>query len=146
MTLYEQLAALAYHLLSAQIFGLFFSFLSLCLLAVKKSMRVILYSLFSMMITIVFYYGLYQINGGVTHVYLIVVFLWSLYLYYHFFYELILPFFYHIKKLFRPLKEKTKFAKRKIYDIMKVQKDKRKEEKLKNEQRKSHKKQKDKKS
>lgn len=136
MILYEQIAAFGYHLLAGQLLGFFYSFLSLCCISFSSGLRMIVYTLFSMFCTVVFYFGLYSINGGVTHFYLIVLFVFSIYLYYHFFYELLLPLFLTAKKLFRPIKKKLGFAKRRIYAIIDRQREKRRRLKLKNEQRK----------
>lgn len=136
MILIEQLKAVVYHLVAGQIFGLLFSFLSLCCMSFSSLFRGILYTFFSLLYTALFYYGLYQINGGVTHFYLAVIFFSGFYLYYHFFYELLLPFFFMVKRFFRPIKIKLSFAKKKICVIMEQQREKRRRLKLKNEQRK----------
>lgn len=136
MNLYEQMISLGYHLLAGAVFGFLFSFLSLCSIAFASVFKAFLYIFFSMFCTLLFYYGLYCINGGMTHFYLMAVFLWGLYLYYHLFYEMLLPLFFYIKKMFRPLKKKLGFAKKEIYAIIEKQREKRRRSKLKNEQRK----------
>lgn len=134
--LYEQMIALGYHLLAGQLLGFLYSFLSLCCMSFSSGIRTFLYTVFSMLFTLLFYFGLYGINGGVTHIYLLVIFLLGIYLYYYFFYELLLPIFFAIKKLFRPVRKKLHFAKKKTYVIMEKQREKRRRLKLKNEQKK----------
>ena len=134
MNLYEQMISLGYHLIAGTLGGFLFSFLSLCSVSFTSFFKSLLYVFFSMFSTVVFYYGLYCINVGMTHFYLMVVFMWGIYLYYHFFYELLLPLFYYIKKVLRPLKKKLGFAKRKFYVIIKQQREKRRRLRLKNEQ------------
>lgn len=140
MILYEQMIALGYHLLVGQIFGFFYSFLSLCCLSFSTFLRLIVYTVFSMCATLLFYYGLYKINGGVTHVYLLVIVLIGIYLYYHFFYECFLPFFYIVKKFFRPIKKKYYFEKTRLCAIINKRRDKRRRKANKNERNKSEKK------
>lgn len=133
MILYEQMIALGYHLIIGQLFGLFFSFLSIGCISILKWIRVIIYSLFSILCTCIYYYGLYKINKGMIHIYLLCVSFIGLYLYYQFFYELLLPFFYII---INPIHKKMRFAKYKIYVIMRKQRDKRRRKAKKNEKKK----------
>lgn len=140
MNLYEQMISLGYHLLTGALFGFFFSFLSLCSMTFPSFFKALLYIFLSMLCTLLFYYGLYCINGGMTHFYLMVIFVWGIYLYYHIFYEMLLPLFIYIKKRFRPIKKKLGFAKKKICAIIEKQREKRRRSKLKNEQiKKKHK-------
>ena len=133
MNLYEQMIALGYHLLIGQVFGLFFSFVSICCISFRTGLRTIIYTIFSMICTCLYYYGLYKINGGVIHPYLLGIGFIGFYLYYHFFYEYLLPFFY---KILKPIQKKTRFAKNKIYVIINRQRDKRRRKAIKNEQKK----------
>lgn len=133
MKLYEQMIALGYHLIIGQIYGLFFSFLSICCISVSTWIRMILYSVFSLICTGIYYYGLYKINGGMIHIYLLCISFIGLYLYYHFFYEHLLPFFYIV---IRPIQKKMQFAKKKICAIISRQRDKRRRRAIKNEQKK----------
>ena len=133
MKLYEQMIALGYHLIVGQIFGVFFSFLSICCISLSTWIRTILYTIFSLICTSVYYYGLYKINGGILHIYLLMISFLGLYLYYHFFYEQFLPFFYIILK---PIQRKMRFAKKKICVIINAQRDKRRRRAKKNEQKK----------
>lgn len=125
--------ALGYHLIVGQLFGLFFSFVSLCCISFSTWIRTLIYSIFSLLCTVLFYYGLYKINGGILHIYLLLLGFVGFYFYYHFFYEMILPFFY---KVLKPVKRKMRFAKNKIYGIINKQRDKRRRKALKNEQKK----------
>ena len=136
MILYEQMIAFGYHLLAGQLLGFFYSFLALCCISFSSGLRIAVYTLFSMSCTFFFYFGLYTINGGVTHFYLMVLLFLGVYMYYHFFYELLLPVFFMVKKLLRPVKKKLGFAKKRIYVIIKRTREERRRSKLKNEQRK----------
>ena len=124
MSIYEQMIALGYHLLVGQVFGLLFSFLSLCSISFSSFVRCILYTFFSFMMVSIYYFILYQINGGVSHVYLYFSFGISFYMFYHFFYEMLIPIFLEIKRFFRPVKRKMGYAKHRMYGIMKKIKDK----------------------
>lgn len=136
MTLAEQLFAFGYHLIMGQLYAFLFSFLSMLCLSFSSWLRSIVYAVFSLLLTSLFYYGLYHINGGVTHFYLMIIFLTGIYLYYHFFYELLLPLFIFVKKVLKPLEKKIKFAKKKIYGIISSVREKRRRLKQKDEQRK----------
>ena len=133
MRLYEQMIALGYHLIVGQLFGLFFSFLSICCIPLSRWIRIIFYTFFSVLCTCLYYYGLYRINGGMIHIYLLLISFLGLYLYYYYFYEVLLPIFYIV---IRPFKKQMRFAKNKICVIMNKQRDKRRRKALKNEQKK----------
>ena len=133
MNLYIQMIALGYHLIIGQIFGLLFSLISICCIALSIGLRTLVYTLFSLICTGIYYYGLYKINGGMIHIYLLCISFIGLYLYYQFFYEHLLPFFYIV---IRPIQKKMRFAKKKICAIMNRQRDKRRRRAIKNEQKK----------
>ena len=118
MSLYEQMIVLLYHCIVGQVFGLLFSFLSLCLISFKSLFRTICFVLFSLCFTTLYYAGLYFINGGILHFYSFVVLSISFYLYYMFFYEYLISLFLGIKSVFRPIKRKFGIAKRKLYGII----------------------------
>ena len=107
MRLYEQMIALGYHLIVGQLFGLFFSFLSICCIPLSRWIRIIFYTFFSVLCTC---------------------------LYYYYFYEVLLPIFYIV---IRPFKKQMRFAKNKICVIMNKQRDKRRRKAQKNEQKKN---------
>lgn len=118
MTLFEQITSLIYHFIMGQVFALLYSFLSICSLSFQSKSKIILTSIFTMSFTCIYYYGLFQINGGIINIYLGLLFSLGLTLYYHTFYAYLLPIFLKIKKYVQPIRKKLFFAKIKIYDIM----------------------------
>ncbi|MGN1344734.1 MAG: spore cortex biosynthesis protein YabQ [Traorella sp.] len=124
MNIYEQMIALGYHLLAGQLFGFSYSFLSICSISFSTFVKCILNIFFCLGMSTLYYYGLYQINSGRAHFYLYLIFGISFYLYYHFFYELMIPVFLFVKKIFHPLKKKIHVTRQKMYVIMKIQRSK----------------------
>ena len=83
MLLAQQVQAILYHFLMGWIYGCTFSFLcsltvSIRLPLLKSCLEIIYHICFTLFV----YYGLYQINGGITNLYLIVVFLFAVMIYY----------------------------------------------------------------
>ena len=131
MTLVEQLLSLGYHLIVGQLLGLIYSFFSLLLLSQSTLFRTCFMSIVSIVCTCSYYYGLYQINGGMMHIYSFLALGISFYIYYLSFYGILIPAFVRIKRFLLPFKRKMDFVKNKIYVIM----EKRRKIEVKNEQK-----------
>lgn len=137
MTLYEQLYSILYHFIMGQVFAFVFSFVSIWTINFKSINKMIHYGIFSCLFTLIYYYGLFHINGGITNIYLGLLFFSGLLLYYNYCYCLILPLFLWIKRLFLPLVKKMSLAKLKIYGIMAKLRERTRRLRRKNEQRKN---------
>lgn len=107
MTLYEQMIVLIYHLIVGQLFGLFYSFLSLCTLTCKSFSKTMIYLIYTIISTLIYYYFLFYLNGGQMNAYLFIIGSFSFYIYYSFFYEQLLPIFIYIKNLMKPIKKNS---------------------------------------
>lgn len=64
------------------------------------------------------YYGLYKINGGISNMYLLVIFLLAIYLYYLVYYPTLLPCFMWLKKISKPIYYGIYLLGGKLYSIM----------------------------
>lgn len=133
MNLAQQIQILIYHFIGGSCFALIFSFLSLVLLHMRLWGRIVILNIFCLCFTCLFYYGLYQINYGITHLYAWLVFLLGLFLYYQWGYGFFLPFFLFIVKILSFFVQKGRLAKKKMYVIIKNgkgNKDSRKKERI----------------
>lgn len=121
MLLPQQVQAILYHLMMGWIYGCTFSFLCSLIaymrFAIGKGCAEIL---FHIGFTLLAYYGLYQINGGVTNYYLIAFFIVGIMIYYKWYLPIFQSFFAWFIHLFRPLRKKVSLAKTKIVGIIKV--------------------------
>ena len=76
--------------------------------------------LYHILFTLLMYYGLFCINGGITNIYLIAFFLLGMILYYRYYLAVFLSFFQKIIAIFRWIRKKFKVVKYKILGIIKV--------------------------
>ena len=88
----------------------------------RKIFRSWMEILYHILFTLVLFYGIYCINGGITNVYLICIFLIGMIIYYLFYDSLFLNVFCFIKKLCSPIYQKIKLVKMKILVIIKLPK------------------------
>ncbi len=121
MLLPIQIQAILYHLLMGWVYGLGFSFI----LTLNRHFRIrffkgIMEILYHILFTLLMYYGLFCINGGITNIYLIVFFLLGMILYYRYYLAVFLSFFQKIIAIFRWIRKKFKVVKYKILGIIKV--------------------------
>jgi len=126
MLLPQQLQAILYHFVMGWVYGCTFSFLcSLTVYLHFALMKGIAEILYHAVFTLLAYYGLYQINGGVTNLYLILFFLLGIVIYYRWYLPVFNGFFAWFRSLFRPLRKKIPLAKKKILGIIKARRKKR---------------------
>lgn len=121
MLLGEQVQAILYHFLMGWIYGCTFSFL--CSLTVHLRFALLkscLEILYHICFTMLAFYGLYRINGGVTTLYLIGFFLMGVFIYYRWYLPVFLSPFAWFWRLLRPIWKKITLAKKKILGIIKV--------------------------
>ena len=128
MLLAQQVQAILYHFLMGWIYGCTFSFLcsltvSIRLPLLKSCLEIIYHICFTLFV----YYGLYQINGGITNLYLIVVFLFAVMIYYRFYLSVMQTPFLWFRRLLQPLWKKLTLAKKKILGIINIRRKKRKQ-------------------
>lgn len=118
MLLPQQLQSLIAHFLAGVSFGLIFSFYSLISARLSTFFRCIWTTLITLASTCIFYYCLYQINGGVTQIYCIALFALGFYCYYKWIYLLFLPFYLRFLTLFKPIVNACRVVKKKMYAII----------------------------
>lgn len=123
MLLAVQIQAILYHFIMGWVYALGFS----CLITFMKSFRTAFFKgcmeiVYHVLFTSLIFYGLYCINGGVTNLYLIVIFLSGVIIYYAFYLSVFLDFFVSFKKFLRPFRKNIRVVKKKILAIIKVPK------------------------
>lgn len=121
MLLATQVQSILYHFLLGWIFAFGFSML----VSFKKAFRfgflkAAMEFLYPIIFSVGMFYGLFYINGGITNLYLILVFLLGIMIYYRFYLAVFLQFFTGIKKLFRPFCRKLLLVKSKILGIIRL--------------------------
>lgn len=117
MLLATQVQAIIYHLFIGWIYGLTFSFISYFSYYLKYNLtKFILETIFHIIFVLSAFYGLYQINGSVTNLYLILCFVFGMFVYFKWYYCIFLNFFHYVKKWLKPIK----LAKNRISVIIKV--------------------------
>lgn len=124
MLLSQQIFSFLYHFLAGSLFAFFFSFVSLVILHASFSLRLIVLFVFTSCFMLLFYSGLYMINGGVTHFYAIIIFFVGCQLYYMTFFSSVLPFFIFLKEKLKFFQKLSEFAKIKLYAIISMEKGK----------------------
>lgn len=121
MLLPTQIQAILFHFLMGWVYALGFSFLITFLKYIWSSfVRGIVEILYHIVFTLLMFYGLYKINGGVTNIYLIAFFLSGVLIYYTFYLAVFLDFYAGIKRFLRPIRKKLSLVKRKILAIIRV--------------------------
>lgn len=118
MTLIQQILSLCYHLWMGICFAFVFSFISLLLNYFKRYIRILMMVLFGFLFTLVFYYGLYKLNYGVSHLYGMMSFIVGCLLYYEVAYSYALKLFIPILAFLKRIRNWGRVVKNKIYDII----------------------------
>lgn len=119
MLLPQQIQAILYHFMMGWMYGCTFSFL--CSLTVylrfsilKGFMEIIYHIVF----TLLLFYGLYQINGGVTNLYLVVMFIMGVCIYYRWYLYVCMQAFSWFIHLFRPIRKTGRHMKKSTKSFM----------------------------
>ena len=138
MLLPQQIQAILYHFMMGWMYGCTFSFLCSLLVSIRFSfIKGIMEILYHIAFTLLMFYGLYRINGGVSNVYLIVIFLFGVCIYYKWYFIVFSQVFTWFKHLFDPIRNSLKKIKRKWMTHLRTVHKKRKIKKA--EQEKKHK-------
>lgn len=121
MLLATQIQSILYHFLAGWIFAFGFSMLT----SFKKAfhftfLKIAMEFLYPILFAAGMFYGLYQINGGITNLYLLLTFMIGVIIYYRFYLLVFLQFFTGLKRLLRPLRKKVMLVKSKILGIIKI--------------------------
>lgn len=121
MLLATQIQAILYHFLMGWVYACGFSFVvtfvkSLYYPFFKAIMEIAYHILF----TLLMFYGLYKINGGITNAYLIAFFIFGVFIYYSLYLTVFLQLFYTIKRFLHPFAMKFTIVKKRILDIIKL--------------------------
>lgn len=121
MLLATQIQSILYHFLAGWVFAFGFSMLTSFKRAFRFSfIKIILEVLYPVIYSALMFYGLYHINGGITNLYLVVIFFIGVVIYYRFYLLVFLQFFSGIKRLLRPVRKKVMLVKSKILGIIKI--------------------------
>ena len=121
MLLPQQVQAILYHLLMGWFYGCTFSFLCSFTSYFKGKLTItVLELLFHMAFTCFAYWGLFSINGGVTNLYLVLIFMSGVFIYYRWYSALFFHLYTRFFLLFRPIYKKIILVKLKILGIIKV--------------------------
>ncbi len=120
MLLPQQIQALIAHFLAGVGFGILISFYSLISCRLPMLLRCLITPLLTAIYTLIFFFCLYQINGGVTQIYCIALFALGFYSFYKWIYLLCLPFYLRFLTLFKPFINVARVAKKKMCAIIKA--------------------------
>lgn len=114
MLLPQQIQAILYHFMMGWMYGCTFSFLCSLIVSLRFSfIKGIMEILYHIAFTLLMFYGLYRINGGVTNAYLIVIFLLGVFIYYKWYFIVLSQVFTWFKHLFDPIRNGIKRTKAK---------------------------------
>lgn len=123
MILSTQIQAMLFAFLMGIGYGITFSFKQyLVMYSVSKKTKAIIDVAFHLIFVLLAYFGLYKINGGISNIYLFLVFLLAIYLYYTLYYEGFLHFFKWLKKISLPIYKKVYLLTISMYSIMFINK------------------------
>lgn len=121
MLLPQQIQAILYHLLMGWVYALGFSFIIAFLkyrrFPVLKGITEIIYHI---LYTLLMFYGLYQINGGITNMYLIGFFILGTLLYYAFYLKPFMEMFSGWRRILYPIRKKLVLVKTKMFVIIRL--------------------------
>lgn len=121
MLLPQQIQAILYHLVMGIVYGVSYSFITYTgahiPLRFLKGLWEVIYHVF---FTLLMFYGLYRINGGITNIYLIVIFILGVIIFYKFYFRLFQSIYKGIGNICRPFILKLRLVKNKMFVIIKV--------------------------
>lgn len=121
MLLPQQLQAILYHFIMGWVYGCTFSFLcSFTAYIAYRFLRGTIEVLFHILFTTLCFWGLYNINGGISNIYLLAFFLAGVFIYYTWYLSIFLQLFQGIRNLLRPIVHKLVLVKSKILGIIRV--------------------------
>lgn len=121
MLLPQQIQAIIFHFLMGWLYGcLFFILLSFMMYLRSAILKGIIEIAFHIAFVLGMFYGLYQINGGITNGYLVAFFLAGTYVFFRLYINVIIQFVNAVKNWMRPFVKKIKLVKSKILGIMKL--------------------------
>ena len=127
MLLAVQIQMMLYAFLLGFVYGILFSLIQFrYLYRHNKFQKGIVKVLFHIIFVCIAYFGLYKLNGGISNIYLYLLFFSGIYLYYLFYYEIFLNLFFFLSKKLRPFYLKSYLLFSKYYSIMKGVKERKK--------------------
>ncbi|MEG3039824.1 MAG: spore cortex biosynthesis protein YabQ [Erysipelotrichaceae bacterium] len=120
MILANQIQAILYHLMMGICYGLSYSFFMYITLAYHRKLgKAILEIIFHCLYTILMFYGLYQINGGITNGYLIIIFIIGVWIFYQFYFSMMQRCYRIISRLLYPITHSLKQLKKRFFAYLK---------------------------
>ncbi len=107
----EQFQMLIYHLLMGWLFGFFFSFENAVRLKIfKNKLGLLIEFIFINLFLILFYFLLFQLNGGVSHFYGLCLFILGVFIYFQIYFVTFSPFIKGFVNIFYSILRSTKVA------------------------------------
>lgn len=119
MLLSTQIQAMLYAFIAGLSYGFVFSLKQYLVMYIPSKVKVgIIDIIFHVLFVLIVYYGLFQINGGMYNIYLILLFLFGAYIYYVVYYVLSLSLFKIIVRICKPFFMFMYLLMSKLYCIM----------------------------
>lgn len=119
MLLPQQIQAILYHFMMGWFYGCTFAFLCSFTISLRPAfLKGILEVLYHIVFTLCLFYGLYQINGGVTNLYLVFTFVLGVCVFYRWYLIVCNEFYLWFRSLFKPLRKKLAIVKSRILGII----------------------------
>lgn len=120
MLLHIQIQVILYHLLAGWLYGLGFSFLQVLTQYRRRSFLTLIGEvLYHALAAVALFFGLLQLNGAVTNIYLVLFFLLGACVYYRFYYPLFYGWFSTVRHRFHTAFHKISVAKSRVLGIIK---------------------------
>lgn len=118
MLLSVQVQSILYHIFMGILYGVSYSFLQyinfhLHINLIKIIFEIIFHSIF----TCIMFYGLYQINGGITNLYLIIIFMIGIYIFYKYYFEMMQSCYRIVSNIFHPIFKRIRCIKKQVKTI-----------------------------
>ena len=123
MLLATQIQAILYAFLIGIVYAILFSFKQYMTSFLKSKIKIgMIDILYHVLFILSAYYGLFHINGGISNLYLYVLFFIGIYLFYLLYYEVFLTFYNFLILKIKPMYRKYYLLYTKYYSIMFIDK------------------------
>lgn len=121
MLLSQQIQAILYHFMMGWIYGCSFSFICMMTTYVRYSFIKAIFEIsYHIVFTLILYYGIYKINGGISNPYLFVLFIMGVFIFYKAYFIVFDEIFSTLLRPLRPIYKKLSLVKSQILGIIKV--------------------------
>lgn len=118
MLLSVQVQSILYHIFMGILYGVSYSLLQyinfhLHINLIKIIVEIVFHSIF----TCIMFYGLYQINGGITNLYLIIIFMIGIYIFYKYYFEMVQGCYRIVSNILHPIFKRIRCIKKRVKSI-----------------------------